>query len=76
MADNNSRLLAEVARSLLDMRDRLRSLEADETVKSEVTRRFIAATNAAKHDPATAKKALARLVDDLDSGRIGGRDPA
>jgi hypothetical protein len=75
MADNDSRLLAEVAKSLREVQQRLRSLDADDEVTAAVTRRFIAATNAAKHDPAMAKKHLCALVDDLDSGRIGGNEP-
>jgi hypothetical protein len=75
MAGNDSRLLAEVTKSLLEVQNRLRSMDADQAVKAEATRRFIAATNAAKRDPATAKRYLTALVDDLDSGRIHGQEP-
>ncbi|MEV0115908.1 hypothetical protein AB0H77_22110 [Streptomyces sp. NPDC050844] len=55
---------------LKNAHNRVRALNAPESVRTALTRTLLVITAAAKHDPADATRRLERLMKDLDENRL------
>jgi hypothetical protein len=73
---DGSRLCGDLATALREVAVRIRSLDAPEETRAELTRRLIAVTTTSKRDPAVAARRLERLRAAVQAVPLSSRDIA
>jgi len=68
--DGQLDLYDRLAARLKEAHARVRTLQVPEGVRAALTRKLLVITGASKHDLADAERRLARLMTDIDEGRL------
>jgi hypothetical protein len=73
--DGQLDLYDRLAAHLKEAHARVRTLQVPEGVRVALTRKLLVITAASKHDLADAERRLARLMTDIDEGRLPAEEP-